>query len=178
MTRPLSLLAICVALALPAAADLRVEVDLSARALHVIEDDATIKTFEVAVGTRKNPTPTGTFSIRKIVWNPTWVPPDEPWARGKEPKGPGDPDNPMKRVKVFFQEPDYYIHGTDDIDSLGHAASHGCVRMDPEEVTELARLLMEHGGNPKPEPWYRRIFRRRSTHVEILTNQIAMRVKT
>lgn len=173
----MALIAICMSLALPAAAGLRVEVDLSDRQLQVIENDETIKTYEVAVGTKTNPTPTGTFSIAKIVWNPTWVPPDEPWARGKEAKGPADADNPMKMVKMFFQEPDYYIHGTDAVDSLGTAASHGCVRMDPEEATELAKLLMEHGGKPKPEPWYRRIFRRRSTHVEILTNKIEMRVR-
>lgn len=27
--------------------------------------------------------------------------------------------NPMKLVKIFFKKPDYYIHGTGDVESLG-----------------------------------------------------------
>ena len=178
MSRFLLALAACLSLSFPARAALRLEVDLSERELRVVEDDEVLKQYEVAVGTKQKPTPTGSFGINKIVWNPSWHPPDEKWARGKEPKGPGDPDNPMKRVKIFFSEPDYYIHGTDDLDSLGRAESHGCVRMAPDDVTELAKLLMTHGGNPKPEPWYRRIFRRRSTHVEILSTKIPIQVRS
>jgi murein L,D-transpeptidase YcbB/YkuD len=159
-----------------AAAELRVEVDLSARTLTAYSGAEPVKTYSVAVGTTADPTPTGSFQIRKLVWNPSWVPPNEKWARGKQPKGPGDPDNPMQRVKIFFKEPDYYIHGTPATESMGTAASHGCVRMTPAEVTELAKLVMEHGGKPKPEPWYRRIFRRKASDVVVLSTPIPMRV--
>ena len=99
----------------------------------------------------------GRFGVRHIVWNPAWVPPDEKWAKGKKPAKPGDPHNPMKVVKIFFQEPDYYIHGTDDEDSLGGRASHGCIRMSESDVAELARYLMEHGGSPQSAEWYRKV---------------------
>jgi hypothetical protein len=59
----------------------------------------------VAVGTAKYPTPRGTYEISKIIWNPGWVPPDSPWAKGKTSKPPGHPENPMKLVKIFFKEP-------------------------------------------------------------------------
>lgn len=52
----------------------------------------------------------------------------------------------MKMVKIFFQEPDYYIHGTGAVESLGEAASHGCLRMDPNDAAEVALMVMEHGG--------------------------------
>lgn len=158
------------------AADLRIEVDLSTRMLTAYAGEAAVKAYSVSVGTDKDPTPTGFFQIRKLVWNPSWVPPNEKWARGKEPKKPGDPENPMQAVKIFFKEPDYYIHGTPATDSLGSAESHGCVRMDPGDVTDLAKLVMEHGGKPMPEPWYRRIFRRRSTKVVLLSKPVPMRV--
>ena len=154
----------------------RLEVDLSDNELLVYQGDEIVETYAVSVGKKKNPTPTGTFKIRKIVWNPSWVPPDEKWAKDKTPKAPGDPDNPMKRAKIFFKEPDYYIHGTGDIESLGAPASHGCVRMSPEEVTQLAQLLMEHGGKPKPLPWYRRIFRSKKTAVVVLARPIELRI--
>ena len=60
----------------------------------------------------------------------------------------------MKIVKIFFQEPDYYIHGTDAEDSLGSAASHGCIRMAQVDVYKLARYLQDHAGAEKSDEWY------------------------
>lgn len=157
-------------------ADLRLEVDLSERKLIAKVGDDVVNEYDVAVGKPKNPTPEGTFTIKKVIWNPSWKPPEEKWAKGKTAKPPGHPDNPMKRVKMFFREPDYYIHGTGDEDSLGTAASHGCVRMAPDDVTELAKLVMEHGGKPMPEPWYRRVFHRRATKVIYLAEPVKVAI--
>jgi len=118
-----------------------------------------VKKYDTAVGSKKHPTPMGRFTVRHIVWNPAWHPPDAKWAKGKTAKPPGHPDNPMKVVKIFFQEPDYYIHGTDDDDSLGEAASHGCIRMGESDVFELARFLQENDGAPKPSEWYDKVMK-------------------
>lgn len=151
---------------------------LSQRTLYVRLGDSVAATFPVAIGKDDHPTPTGTFSIRKIVWNPGWAPPRSPWARGKTAKPPGHPENPMKLVKIFFSEPDYYIHGTSEFESLGSAASHGCLRMLPDEAASVAIWLMEHGGNPKPESWFQRILRFRSEeHVLYLQSPIPMTIE-
>ena len=139
------------------AGPIRLEVDISDRLLRVIAADEVVKTYTVAVGASAHPTPRGSFAIRRLIWNPRWVPPNAAWARGKTPKGPGDPGNPMGRVKLFFSEPDYYIHGTENQASLGRAESHGCVRMANSDVVELAQLVMEHGGEPRPQSWFQRI---------------------
>lgn len=165
MKRLLFLTLTCILWSSAASAELRLEVSLSERQLIAYLDGEELERFAVSVGKEKYPTPEGNFTIRKVIWNPSWVPPDSKWARGKSAKKPGDPDNPMKRVKMFFKEPDYYIHGTGDDESLGKAESHGCIRMNTEDVTRLAQLVMEHGGKPMPEPWYRRIFRRKTTQV-------------
>ena len=65
--------------------------------------------------------------------------------------------NPMKVVKIFFKEPDYYIHGTGDVNSLGSAASHGCLRMDPDEAGEVALLVMENAGQFRDWDWVKGI---------------------
>jgi L,D-transpeptidase ErfK/SrfK len=126
---------------------------LSEKTLTVRRGSETVKVYDVAVGTGKHPTPTGTYAVRKIVWNPAWVPPDQKWAEGKRPQGPGEPDNPMKVVKIFFREPAYYIHGTGAVGSLGSAASHGCLRMDPDEAGELALMVMENAGVSRDWDW-------------------------
>ena len=156
---------------------LSLSASVSGRSLQVREGDSVVATYAVAVGKGGKPTPTGAFSIRKIVWNPTWVPPDEPWAKGKSAQPAGAEKNPMKLVKIFFQEPDYYIHGTDDLESLGSAASHGCLRMDPSDAAAVARYLMEHGGQPRDENWFWRVVHFRSeTKTVLLSNPIQLSV--
>ncbi|HEY8166090.1 MAG TPA: L,D-transpeptidase [Gemmatimonadaceae bacterium] len=113
-----------------------------------------LKTYIVSGGRGGYPTPKGTFRVQKVVWNPTWSPPDSRWARGRSATGPDHPRNPMKLVKIFFKEPDYYIHGTDQLDQLGEAASHGCLRMDPIEAGELAVRVMQAGGVQHATSWY------------------------
>lgn len=141
----------------PAASALTLEASLSDRKLTLKRDGDTIKSYDVAIGAPAHPTPTGSFTIRKIVWNPAWTPPDEKWARGSTRKSPGHPANPMKMVKIFFQEPDYYIHGTGATESLGEAASHGCLRMDPNDAAEVALMVMENGGVARDWDWVKGI---------------------
>jgi murein L,D-transpeptidase YcbB/YkuD len=161
-----------------AEAPLVLKASIQARMLVVQRGDSTLRTYAVAVGQDGYPTPVGSFTIDKIVWNPSWrPPPDADWAKGKTAKGPGEPGNPMKVVKIFFQEPDYYIHGTGDVESLGSAASHGCLRMDPKEVADLAKIIMEHGGQPREENWFWRIIHsRREEKVIYLNNPISLTI--
>lgn len=161
-----------------AAAELRLEVDISERILRASVDGDVVREYAVSVGKDSYPTPKGEFKIRKVIFNPAWKPPDSKWAKGKTAKPPGHPENPMKLVKMFFREPDYYIHGTHDEDSLGGAESHGCIRMSTDDVEELTRLVMEHGGKPMPEPWYRRIFRRKTTKVVYLELPVPMAIRS
>ena len=152
--------------------------DISKRIIAVKRGGETIKTYQVAVGQARYPTPRGNFSIRKIVWNPSWhPPPNSEWARNKTPKGPGEPGNPMKVVKMFFREPDFYIHGTDAVESLGSAASHGCLRMDPDDVADLAKLVMTEGGEPREENWFWRLIHfRREEKVVYLDSPVPLTI--
>lgn len=124
--------------ATPASA-LRLVVNLPAFRLDVYQNGELIRSYPVAVGMPGHATPTGSYTIKKAVWNPWWHPPDRGWAAGQGPVPPG-PNNPMGRVKLYFR-PLYYIHGTPLEGSLGSAASHGCIRMRNEDAIELARLV-------------------------------------
>jgi lipoprotein-anchoring transpeptidase ErfK/SrfK len=163
--------------AIEAGPSLRLTADLSQRKLFLEENDEVVLSFPIAIGLPQHPTPTGSFLIRKIVWNPTWVPPDEKWARRDRPRAAGDPRNPMRLVKIYFRPPDYYIHGTPYVGSLGKAASHGCLRMDPVDAAEVAQYVMEHGGQPRDENWFWRVIHARSdTRTVNLRNPIPMTI--
>jgi len=162
-----------------AAASMRLQVDLSERRLYVIDNGEVASSYPVAIGKPSYPTPKGTFRIRRIVWNPRWVPPDSKWARNKTAKGPGEPGNPMGRVKIFFSEPDYYIHGTREIDSLGEAESHGCLRMRNADVISVAKQVMAAGGKPAEPSFVRRVINRvRSTSEVRLSSPVQIEIKS
>ena len=158
--------------------DFHLVVDLSERTLSVVENGDVTQSYPVAVGKPQHPTPRGEFRVRRIVWNPRWAPPDASWAREKRPRDPGDPRNPMGRVKIFFRQPDYYIHGTRETDSLGQAESHGCVRMRNSEVVSLARRVMANGGAPRSAGWFQRVINRvRSTQDVRLSDPVLVRIR-
>jgi murein L,D-transpeptidase YcbB/YkuD len=143
---------------------LMLRVDISERHVTAELNGEVHATYGVAVGTAKHPTPRGRFAIRRIIWNPSWVPPDSEWARDEKPAAPGDPNNPMGRVKMYFREPAYYLHGTNAVSSIGRAASHGCIRMRNEDIIALAKLVMKHGGEAREPGWFQRVLNRaRST---------------
>jgi lipoprotein-anchoring transpeptidase ErfK/SrfK len=155
---------------------MRLRVSLGQKRLVVEDGGQVVREFGVAIGSAAHPTPKGNFRIRRLVWNPGWVPPKAKWAKGKQPEEPGSARNPMQAVKIYFREPDYYIHGTNDPNSIGTAASHGCLRMTPEDAAELGAYVMEHGGQPREESWFRRIFRFGRSTVINLNNPVPLTI--
>ena len=123
--------------------DLHIVVNLPAYRLDALLGDSTIMTMRVAVGMPRYPTPRGEFEITSIEWNPRWVPPSSPWAAKEKPMEPG-PNNPMGRVKLNFR-PLYFLHGTPVGQSIGSAASHGCIRLRNEDAIALALLVQGFG---------------------------------
>jgi lipoprotein-anchoring transpeptidase ErfK/SrfK len=142
------------------AAPINLVVDLSDKTLFVMRGNEHVRNFAISSGSPAHPTPKGSYTIRHLVWNPRWTPPKAKWAKGKRATGPADPNNPMKIVKIFFQEPDYYIHGTANEESLGAAESHGCIRMAPDDAIVLARMLMEESGIHRGDAWFTNIVRK------------------
>lgn len=137
-----------------ATSTMRVEVDVSARKLHLYDADTRIATHGVAVGSPQWPTKTGSWTISQVVWNPEWTPPDESWAEQREPRKPGDPKNPLGRAQLVY-DPPRTIHGTNEPASIGKAVSHGSIRVTNDVAVKLARQLMEATGAGKDEAWYR-----------------------
>src|SRR5262249_61177314 len=93
----------------------------SAYRLTLIRDGKVAFTFPVAVGQSAYPTPTGKWSIVQMSMNPTWIPPDSPWAKGLGPIPPG-PGNPLGTRWIGTSAPAVGFHGTPQDWSIGSAA--------------------------------------------------------
>jgi lipoprotein-anchoring transpeptidase ErfK/SrfK len=95
------------------------------------------KTYTVAVGQEGLETPEGLYDIQEKQENPSWHVPDSAWAGDLAGQViPPGPEDPIKaRWMAIFEGAG--IHGTEETESLGSAASHGCVRMSIPDVEEL-----------------------------------------
>jgi hypothetical protein len=127
------------------AGGLEIEVDISARELHVRRDGRVTETHPVAVGSEEWPTRTGEFTIDEVVLNPRWVPPDEEWAEDEDEVEPGDPENPLGVAQLVYDRP-RSVHGTNEPASIGEAVSHGSIRVSNDVARDLARQVMEAAG--------------------------------
>jgi lipoprotein-anchoring transpeptidase ErfK/SrfK len=95
------------------------------------------RTFTIAVGRVGLETPAGLYHIQDKQVNPSWHVPNSAWAGKLAGKViPPGPDDPIKaRWMGIFDGAG--IHGTDELSSLGSAASHGCIRMAIPDVEAL-----------------------------------------
>ena len=112
----------------------RIIVTISERKLALVKDGRVVRVYPVAVGASASPSPTGRFTIVSRVKSPTWYHPGEVVGPGKA--------NPLGTRWMGLSRHGYGIHGTNAPESIGHAASHGCIRMrtrDAEELFELVR---------------------------------------
>ena len=104
--------------------------------LNLYLDGKLFKQYPVAVGQSAYPTPTGEFVITEKIENPTWTPPNSPWAAGLEAIPPGV-NNPLGTRWIGTSAPLVGIHGTNEDWTIGTAASHGCIRMHISDVEAL-----------------------------------------
>ena len=108
-------------------------VSIPDRKLAVIENGNVVATFPVAVGATASPSPTGEFQIVNRVSNPTYYRPGTVIPGGK--------DNPVGTRWVGLSQKGYGIHGTNAPRSVGHAASHGCIRLRNRDIEKLFTMV-------------------------------------
>ena len=108
----------------------------SSNQLRLYEGAKLVRTFGVATGEARYPTPLGSYEIVTMQRNPWWYPPPSDWAADSDPVPPG-PGNPLGTRWMGISAPYVGIHGTPDAASIGYSASHGCVRMRISEAEWL-----------------------------------------
>jgi hypothetical protein len=104
-------------------------VSLEDRKLALVENGEIIKTYPVAVGKPSTPSPVGEFTIERRVMNPTYH------HEGRTV--PPGPHNPVGDRWMGLSKAGYGIHGTNEPNSIGKAASHGCIRMAKADIEDL-----------------------------------------
>lgn len=109
--------------------DVTIYVDLASRAARVTKGDEVVAETAVAVGSKENPTPKGTFYVTDLVQNRNPKDAYGPFALGLSAHS--------ETLSEFGGgDGQVAIHGTNEPTSIGKAVSHGCVRL-PNEVIQV-----------------------------------------
>jgi len=106
-------------------------------------------TYPVSIGRMDWRSPLGETHIMAKEVNPSWYPPEsirrEHAANGDPlplivPPGPANPLGAFK-MRLAVGDGTYEIHGTNNPVAVGLAVTHGCIRMYPEDVAALFRMV-------------------------------------
>jgi L,D-transpeptidase ErfK/SrfK len=118
-------------------------VNIPQRMLFRFEGGAFVVAYPVAVGRPDWPTPVGAFTIAMKEEDPCWDVPvsiQEELRRAGKPAPtcvPPGPANPLGAHWLGTSLPAIGIHGTPQPGGIYRAASHGCIRVHPDDVAQL-----------------------------------------
>jgi len=127
----------------PAELDRGLVINLPELLLYRFENGAYLRCYSLALGKPTWQTPTGRYKIEDKRTNPTWQVPtsiqEEMEAEGLEveEKVPPGPKNPLGHYYMGTSAWGIGIHATNHPGTIGFYASHGCIRMLPQEMAQL-----------------------------------------
>lgn len=129
---------------LPKIAKKGIVINLAEKRLYYYPQEIPIVYTEpVTIGQDGWPTPEMLTQIVEKIKDPPWIVPksiqQEQREKGEKPKTiiPPGPDNPLGQYALRLGAWSILIHGTNNPYSIGKNASHGCIRMYPEDIAEL-----------------------------------------
>lgn len=101
----------------------------------------------VTSGSQHDPLPLGRWKVTSVLRNPTYsYNPDLFWdsePQNAKAKVAAGPNNPVGTVWIDIDKPHYGIHGSPEPGRIGHAESHGCVRLTNWDAEKLAGLVQK-----------------------------------
>ena len=140
----------------PGNGDIRITVNIPAFQLTLWQNGKEVKTYQIGIGRKEFPLPSGLRYAKEIVFNPEWVPPDSSWVEEHDVV-PGerveaeDPRNPLGKVKIPMGN-GILIHQAFKPTDIGHLVSHGCVRLKLDELYDLIDKIIAARSLPVSRP--------------------------
>ena len=128
-----------------APANVAIKLDTKTNLLEVYDGEKLIAAYPVTVGSTHTASPVGEWKVRGITKMPKFRYDKEMLKHGQRSGNfyvlPPGPRNPVGVMWIALNKKGIGIHGTNDPGSIGHAASHGCVRLANWDVVRLATKI-------------------------------------
>jgi lipoprotein-anchoring transpeptidase ErfK/SrfK len=124
----------------------RIVVSKSRRTVEAFAPDGTLLAqYPATTGSEHDPLPIGDWKITVVKQNPEfYYNPDLFWnadPKDSKAKIAAGPNNPVGVVWIGLSREHYGIHGTPEPGMIGHAESHGCIRLTNWDAEELSRMV-------------------------------------
>lgn len=101
--------------------------------------------YSATIGSVHDPLPIGEWKINGVSRNPKFHYNSDLFWDAKNPNTketlPPGPNNPVGPVWIDLSKEHYGIHGTPEPGKIGHAESHGCIRLTNWDALELAGMV-------------------------------------
>jgi lipoprotein-anchoring transpeptidase ErfK/SrfK len=124
-----------------------VKIDIKTNMLGVFENEKLIAAYPVTIGSAHTASPIGDWKVRGIAKLPRFRYDKEMLEHGQRSGNfymlPPGPRNPAGVMWIALNKKGIGIHGTDDPSSIGHAVSHGCIRLANWDVVRLATKIKQ-----------------------------------
>jgi lipoprotein-anchoring transpeptidase ErfK/SrfK len=122
-----------------------VKIDMKTNMLGVFESDRLIAAYPVTIGSAQTASPIGEWKVKGVAKWPRFRY-DEKMLKHGERSGhffmlPPGPRNPVGVLWIALNKKGIGMHGTASPDSIGHSASHGCIRLANWDVVRLAERV-------------------------------------
>lgn len=124
-----------------------IKIDTKTNMLGVFENEKLIAAYPVTVGSEHTASPIGEWKVMRITKMPFFRYDKEMLQHGERSGNfynlPPGPRNPVGVMWIALNKKGIGIHGTNDPDSIGHAVSHGCIRLANWDVVRLATKIKQ-----------------------------------
>lgn len=128
-----------------AAPPVAVKIDTKTNMLGVFAEDKLIAAYPVTIGSAQTASPIGEWKVTRITKMPTFRYDKKMLKHGKRSGNfhllPPGPNNPVGVIWIALNKKGIGIHGTNDPDSIGRSASHGCIRLANWDIVRLATKI-------------------------------------
>ena len=119
-----------------------VRVDTKTNMLAVLEGDEVLAAYPVSIGSERTSSPVGDWKIKGIAKMPTFRWDEKMLNEGERSSDfkmlPPGPNSPVGIMWIALNKSGIGLHGSDNPDMVGRAASHGCIRLANWDVVRLA----------------------------------------
>lgn len=119
-----------------------VKIDIKTNMLTVWESEKLIAAYPVTIGSAQTASPVGDWTVRGVAKMPNFRYDKAMLNKGERSSNfhmlPPGPNNPVGVIWIALNKKGIGLHGTNDPDSIGRSASHGCVRLANWDAVRLA----------------------------------------
>jgi lipoprotein-anchoring transpeptidase ErfK/SrfK len=122
-----------------------VKIDTKTNMLGVFESDRLIAAYPVSIGSAQTASPIGDWKVKGISKWPRFRYDEKMLKHGQRSGNfymlPPGPRSPVGVLWIALNKKGIGMHGTAAPDSIGHSASHGCIRLANWDVVRLAERV-------------------------------------